>query len=73
MRWVRHRRVYRAVGRARSWHVGCTVEAVEQAILTASPIGSGDDSGTSTDVPDVFSDGAADDERIRARQRRRQL
>ncbi|KAF7169343.1 hypothetical protein CNMCM6106_004230 [Aspergillus hiratsukae] len=25
------------------------------------PIGSGDDSGTSTDVPDVFSDGAADD------------
>lgn len=25
------------------------------------PIGSDDDSGTSSDVPDVFSDGAADD------------
>jgi hypothetical protein len=36
MRWVRHRRIYRAVGRVRSWRVGCTVEAVEQAILTTA-------------------------------------
>jgi hypothetical protein len=36
MRWVRHRRVYWAVGRVRSWRAGCTVEAVEQAILMAA-------------------------------------
>jgi hypothetical protein len=33
MRWVRHCCVYWAVRRVRSWRVGCTVEAVEQAIL----------------------------------------
>jgi hypothetical protein len=36
MRWVRQRRVYRAVGCVRSLRAGRTVEAVEQPILTAA-------------------------------------